>query len=229
MAAAAGRETGAVTLGALETIAVTRLPSWMDAFRQAYPQIGVKLEVMGTGELLHAVGSGALDAAFCFDRGGSDPRLARREVLREPLVLIAAPGAAATRGDLAGTLASASFVVTGKGCVYRHLFDAAFARAGIAAPVPVAEVDSIRAIARLVMAGFAMGLVPRLAVAAERARGELVAMPWLDPDASASLLMLWRRQRVLAPALRRLLDHAGATFGLTPADGLPPHATPCPS
>jgi DNA-binding transcriptional LysR family regulator len=227
VAVAAGRATGAVTLGALETIAATRLASWMAAFRQAYPSIGLKLEVMGSGELLRAVGDGAIDAAFCFERGALDPRLASRQLLREPLALIAAPGSLHAQGDFAATTTAAPFIATGKGCVYRHLFDAAFARAGVAAPTPAVEVDSIRTIVRLVAAGTGMGLVPRMAAAAELARGELQEMAWLDHDAAACLLMLWRRQHPLRPALGHVIEHASARLGLTPADGLPPHAAPC--
>jgi DNA-binding transcriptional LysR family regulator len=114
-----------------------------------------------------------------------------------------------------------------RGCVYRHLFDAAFARVGVAAPTPVVETDSVRAIIRLVAAGAGMGLVPRVAASAELASGELQEIAWPDLDAAACLLMLWRRQRALHPALGHVLEHASAALGLTPADGRPPHAALC--
>lgn len=228
VAVAAGQQNGTIALGTLETIAATRLAPWLASFRQAHPQTTLAVQVMGTGELLRALGSGGLDAVFCFDRGVHDPRLASREVAREPLVLIAAPDTAPAEGiDPAGTAASARFVVTAKGCVYRQVFDAAFARAGITAPVPIAEVDSIRTIARMVAGGAGMSLVPRLAVADELARGELVEVAWPDAGASASLLLLWRKQRTLAPALTHLLDHVDATSGLTPVDDRPRRAAPC--
>jgi DNA-binding transcriptional LysR family regulator len=226
VAVAAGRATGTVTLGALETIAATRLASWMAAFRQAHPSIGLKLEVMGSGELLRAVGNGSIDAAFCFERGALDPRLASRQLMREPLVLIAAPGSQDAQDEFAATTTSAPFVATGQGCVYRHLFDAAFARAGVAPPTPVVEADSVRAIVRLVVAGAGMGLVPRMAVADELARGELQEIAWPDPDAAACLLMVWRRQRTLPPALTHVLDHASAGLAVTPADDRLPHGAP---
>lgn len=228
VAVAARRASSVVTLGTLETVAATRLAPWMAAFRRAHPDIELHLKVMGSGELLRAVESGELGAAFCFDRGALDPRLAKRVVATEPLVLLAAPGALPARGDLAALAAAGGFVASAPGCVYRRLFDEAFAQAGIAAPVPVAEVESIRAIAHLVAAGAGMGLLPRVAVAAELERGELVEMPWPGPAAAVSLLMIWRRQRTTPPALKRVLEAAGAALGLTPADARPPRAAPCP-
>lgn len=225
VAVAAGKETDTVTLGALETIAAAWLAPWMATFRLAHPSISLKLEVMGSGELLRAVSSGAIDAAFCFDRGPLDPLLASRTLRRESLVLIAPAGATHAREFTAATR-STPFVATGPGCVYRHLFDTAFTRAGLAAPAPAVEADSIRAIVRLVMAGAGMGLVPRMAATEELTRGELQEMPWPDSDAAASLLMVWRQQRALPPALTQVLDHASAGLAVTPADDRLPRAAP---
>lgn len=228
VATATGRAGGTVALGALETVAVTRLAPWMAAFGHAHPAIELKLKVMGSGELLRAVEDGELDVAFCFDRGVLGPRLAQRVVATEPLVLVAAPGSGAVQSDPAA-LVEAAFVATAKGCVYRRLFDEAFARANQIAPTPVVEADSIRAIARLVAAGAGLGVVPRLAVAAELDSGELVETPWPGPEAAASLLMIWRRQRIVPPALGRVLEDVGAALALTPAGVRPPRAAPCPS
>lgn len=228
VAQAARHAAGTVVLGALETIAATRLAPWMAAFGRAQPGIALQLRVMGSAGLLRAVTEGELGAAFCFERGALDPRLAQRVVAQEPLVLAGAPGAAAPTVDsLAALAATAGFVATAPGCAYRHLFEQAFAAAGLAAPAPVAEVDSIRAIARLVAAGTGLALLPRLAIAAELARGELVELVWPGPAAAASLLMVWRRQRTVPPALARVLEDAGAALGLTPAGARPPRAAPC--
>lgn len=227
VAVAAGRETGTITLGALETIAATRLAPWMAEFRRSHASIVLKLEVMGSGELLRAVGGGEIDAAFCFDRGTLDPRLASRPLRREPLVLIAAPGTPHAVDDITSIAASTHFVATGQGCVYRHLFEVAFARAGATVPTPIIEADSIRTIIGLVASGAGMALVPRVAAAAALARSQVQEMPWPDADAAAQLLLLWRRQRPLRPALGAVLEHINARFELTPDDALPPRATPC--
>jgi DNA-binding transcriptional LysR family regulator len=212
-----------VTIGALETIATVKLPQWLAAFQSDHPEIGLRLKIAGSDALLRQLEDGEIDVAFCFDKGGLDERLARRTISAEPLVLVASAenAAAARQGDLAAM----RFVVTETGCVYRHLFDTAFAETGMATPKLAAEVGSIGAIASLVATGIGMGLVPRLAVAEALDRGEIVELPWPGSAQAASLVMIWRRRRVQPPALKLLLAAAGETFApVRSAGDRPRHA-----
>ncbi len=209
---AAGQTNGTLTIGALETIASARLAPWLPGFQAIHPEITVRMKVADSGTLLRQLGDGDIDVAFCFERSDlakADERLARRTIVAEPLVLVAAPGHDAAPHDLAA-LAARHFVVTEPGCVYRHMFDTAFAES--TAPRLAAEVGSIGAIARLVAAGAGLSLVPRLAVSDALERGELVELPWPGPVQAAPLTMIWRRRRVHPPALRQLLAAARDTL-----------------
>jgi DNA-binding transcriptional LysR family regulator len=204
-----GKTAGTVIIGALETIASVKLPRWLSAFQDDHPDINLKLKVAGSGDLLRKLEGGEIDVGFCFDKGALDERLAKRTISAEPLILIASreQRSPSRTGDLTA-LASLSFVATEVGCVYRHLFDKAFAEAGITAPKLAAEVGSIGTIARLVAAGAGMGLVPRLAVADALDRGEIIEIPWPGSVQAALLVMIWRRRRVQPPALKLLLAAA---------------------
>ncbi|WP_086998812.1 LysR family transcriptional regulator [Rhizobium sullae] len=227
VAAVCVQNPGSVTIGALETIASVKLPGWLSGFQHRHPDINIKLKVAGSGDLRRKLEAGEIDAAFCFDQSGPDERFAKRAIAAEPLVLIAPPGCefATTKPDLA-TLASASFVATEAGCVYRYLFEKAFEEAGAAAPRIGAEVGSIGAIAQLVAAGAGLSLVPRLAVVEALCRGEVSEVSW--PGMQAVLLvMIWRRRRVQPPALRLLLAAASDRFAPAKSvDAHPRHAIP---
>lgn len=216
VAAAAGRQAGTVVIGALETIAAVRLAPWLSRFRAEHAETDLRLTVAGSGELLRKLEAGAIDVAFCFGEGAFDERLARRVVAVEPIVLIMPPGRAARAGvpDLSA-LAAMDFLTTESGCVYRAITDRAFAEAGLSAPRRAAEVGSVAAIARLVATGAGVGLVPRLAVEAALARGEIDEVAWPGSMRTVPLAMVWRRRRVQPPALKRLL--AAASEGFAPA------------
>ncbi|MBN9527174.1 MAG: LysR family transcriptional regulator [Alphaproteobacteria bacterium] len=205
--AAIRAQPGRLVVGTLETIAAARMGPWLAGFRASHPGIEIEVRIAGSGTLLEQLGQGEIDIAVCFDTGQADERFAMRRLGDEPLVLITAPDRTAPR-DLAA-LAGADFVATERGCAYRHLFDKAFADAGLDAPKPAAEVGSISLIAALVTGGTGIGLVPRLGVAGAIERGEVRAAPWPGRVGAVSLSMLWRRRRVQPAALKALLDAAG--------------------
>ncbi|NUS18991.1 MAG: LysR family transcriptional regulator [Mesorhizobium sp.] len=204
---------GSLSIGALETIASARLAPWLAGFRADHAGIDIKLRIAGSGDLLRRLGEGEIDVAFCFERPAQpdadteapDKRFARRVVAHEPLALITPPGDNRADVDLAA-LAEKRFVATETGCVYRAMVDKAFAEAGLGKPSLAAEAGSIDAIAGLVAAGAGFGLVPRLAVAAAIDRAEVAELAWPGPVRSADIVMIWRRRRVLPPALKALLE-----------------------
>ncbi len=225
VSAAAGSVEQSVTLGTLETIATERLAPWLSLFRKKNPDVGLKLKVGGSGELLAQLQQGSIDVAFTFDRGQQDERFLTRRICSEPLVLIAGGDSQARPPVSLAALSTAPFVTTETGCIYRHLFDTAFAEAQIAAPSIVTEADSIATIIRLVSSGTGYGLVPRLAVGPAATRGDVVELPWPGNPPVASLVMMWRRRRVQPPALTLLLQSASEELSpLRPADARLRHA-----
>ncbi|MBR1218769.1 LysR family transcriptional regulator [Bradyrhizobium sp. U87765 SZCCT0131] len=230
VASASALDGGTLTLGALETIGATRLPQWLSSFQQQQPEIAVHLKIAGSGELQQGVADGAIDAAFCFDKGPIDERLAKRVISSEPLVLIGPANGTekAAAADIAAS-APSRFIATERGCVYRHLFDKALSEAGVA-PVIASEVGSIAAIGRLVAAGAGSALVPRLAVSGLLDRGEVVERAWPSIATAAQLILIWRRRRVQPPALKLFLAAADQWVTIVRSDGdHPRHAAPSPS
>ena len=75
-------------IGALETVAREVLPPVLAAIRENQPDIRIRVEVGGSGQLVERVLEGSNDIAFCFSRGQRDHRLVRREFARERLILI---------------------------------------------------------------------------------------------------------------------------------------------
>jgi DNA-binding transcriptional LysR family regulator len=225
VSAAAGSAGQSITLGTLETIAAERLAPWLSLFRKKNPRVGLKLKVNGSGELLAQLQHGSIDVAFTFDREQQDERFSTRRICSEPLVLIAGRDAQARPPESLTALSTVPFVATETGCVYRHLFDTAFAEAHIAAPSIVTEADSIATIIRLVASGPGYGLVPRLALGPAATRGDVVELPWPGKPPAASLVMMWRRRRVQPPALTILLQSASEELSpLRSADARLRHA-----
>lgn len=217
--AAAGLGGQSLAIGTLETIAAEKLAPFLSCFRESHADISLTLKIDGSGELQRRLEDGSIDIAFTFDRGEQDERFVTLSVSREPLVLIVGRNAGATPPESLASLGHLPFIATETGCVYRRLFDTAFADAGIAAPEIVTQADSIQTIIRLVASGAGYGLVPRLAAAPAAERGDVAELSWPGNAPTASLIMLWRRRRVQPPALSSLLAAAAEAFRpVRPAD-----------
>ncbi|MBB4478007.1 LysR family transcriptional regulator [Rhizobium etli] len=220
----AGNAEQSVILGTLETIAAQKLAPLLAVFTRQNPGLGVKLKVGGSAELHAQLQQGAIDVAFTFDRGQQDERFTKRRISSEPLALIAGRDSQARPPASLAALSTASFITTETGCVYRHLFDIAFAEAGLPAPPIVTQADSIATIIKLVASGGGYGLVPRLAIGPSPACGNIVELPWPGEPPVASLVM-WRRRRVQPPALALLLQSTSEEFSpVRPADARLRHA-----
>ncbi|WP_322028400.1 LysR family transcriptional regulator [Paraburkholderia sp. J76] len=211
VAQAAGVTAGALSVGALETLCVSRLPPLLAAFRRAHPATELQLKVAGSAALRSGVKSGALDVGFMFGEPVAAAGVESEVVGREPLVVIAPPRhrlanrAAVTAADLANE----AFLVTEPGCVYRQMFDAAFPaspRGVPPAPRLAGEFGSIAAIVRLVESGLGCALVPAL-VAAD-AREPLTVLAWAGDAASVPVVMSWRARRTQPVVLREFLAAA---------------------
>lgn len=223
--AAAGHGGQTLTIGTLETIAAETLAPFLSRFREAYVDIGLTLKIGGSGELQRQLEDGSIDIAFTFDRGERDERFMIRLVGREPLVLISGRNAGAEPPGSLAELSTLPFIATDTGCVYRRLFDTAFAEAKVAPPRIVTQADSIATIIRLVASGAGYGLVPYLALGGNATRGDIRELPWPDETPAASLIMIWRRRRVQSSALSKLLAAASEEFRpVRPADARLRHA-----
>jgi len=197
-----------LAIGTLETIAAEKLTVFLPRFREAHPGIGLTLRIGGSADLQQWLVDGSVDLAITFERGQSDERFITRLVSREPLALISSGNSDALSAATLADLSQLPFITTQDGCVYRRLFDAAFADAGVEAPRIATEVDSIATIIRLVSAHAGYGLVPRFAIDACVRRNDISELPWPGNAPTASLIMIWRRRRIQPPALSLLLATA---------------------
>jgi DNA-binding transcriptional LysR family regulator len=170
-----------------------------------------------------------MDVCFTFGEAPSDPELQSEPVAREDFVIIAPLGhrlAGRTAID-PEELADEAFLVTERGCVYRHLFESAFPAVSSNRPRVAGEFSSIAAIRSLVETGLGCALVPRLV--ALSTDGRIVALPWIGGADSVPISMIWRRRRVQSPGLHLFLEAARDSFGpLRSGDVRPRHAVPFP-
>jgi len=211
VAAAANTIAGTLAIGGLETLCAGYLPPLLAYFGTEHPEVGLQLRSAGSGDLRGGVRSGALDVSFVFGEPPDTPEL-KHEVVAEEELVVALPAGHRLAGQVAAgpdDLRNEPFLVTEQGCVYRQMFEAAFADNG-ARPRIAVELGSIAAIQKLVAEGAGCALIPR--VAAEACNTRMVALPWTGGNSPVPVSMIWHSRRGKRPAVRLFLEAARRQF-----------------
>jgi len=200
--AAGGEIAGTLMLGAIPTTLTGFLPDALARLRKRHPRLHVRLVTGLSAELAASVQRGELDAALTtepMERLGRD--LAWTEVAREPLAVIAPPGALG-RDDKA-LLESHPLIRFNRRAWAGRLIDAELRRRKIAV-VEGMELDSLEAIARMVSSGLGASIVPARLVKLPEARGLRVA-PFGRPPVIRIVGLIDRSGSPRAPLIQALL------------------------
>ncbi|MEV4168992.1 LysR family transcriptional regulator [Nonomuraea sp. NPDC049709] len=204
-----------VTVGALETLAATRLPGVVRRLAERRPDLDVDVRTLGRKELLAEVAGGGLDAALLLDSGmrvgtlgfAAPPGLAFLDVGEVTLRLVAAPGVAAPgvvtpgmgpRRDGGPGADAGTLLVSPPECSIRMAVERMFG-----AEVPRRELTSIATAREWARQGLGRSLLPDFAVDGDLASGTLVALDDACPAPTLALRLVWLRGR--EPGLRDVL------------------------
>ncbi|EFF94219.1 LysR family transcriptional regulator [Streptomyces sp. e14] len=166
---------GRVRLGATPSVCTGLLPDVLRAFHDRYPGVHLLVEESGSHDLVRHLARGGLDLALVvLPLPSPSPALTTVELLREDLVVVSSPEAAAPGGEGRRTVRIAD--LEGERLVmFRHGYDlreltVAACRAEGFEPEFAVEGGEMDAVLGFVRAGLGVAVVPRM-VATRSGRG----------------------------------------------------------
>ena len=172
------RVAGRLELGSSTGPGELVLPGLCGAFREAHPDVAVRLEVHDTQGVCDRVLAGALELGVV---GAARPQrgLEFEVFMRDELVLVAPPGhPLAARAEIGvAELAEAPLVMQQPGSGVRSVLLEAFREAGAREPAPRMELGLQQSVKTAVLDGLGVTVISRLAVEREVADGALVIVP----------------------------------------------------
>jgi len=193
---------GRLRLGAMESIAASRLPGPLAAFHRRYPEVAVELQTAPSRELIARLQAGGLDAVIVGDEV-DDARFTSIPLYQEEMILVAAAGCPLLQNPkrLNG---KTLLVFQGQGCAYRRRFEQWLQTLRVV-PSRVLEFGSYHAILAAAAAGVGASLIPRsvLDIYAQRE-----AVSWAEVPSRVAKLrtLLLMPMTTHAPALTRLVE-----------------------
>ena len=205
---------GRFRLGALDSMAATRLPEPLARLYQQHQSVKVELVTGISRTLLDAVLSHELDAAFIADAPAND-RLERMVVYKEELVIIAAANFPLIRS--AADLAHTTLLVFSDGCSYRDRLTTWFREAGIR-PYRLAEMSSYHAILGGVSSGMGAGVIPTPILDTFPTQELITIHPFDSENSQITTELIWRKGELTANT-GALIDILSSTSKLPDRQG----------
>jgi DNA-binding transcriptional LysR family regulator len=205
-----GPSRGAVTLAVVGTLASTTLTERLRLFREAHPQVDVRIRTGLSAEVSALVlrGDAALGLRY---QGDPHPDLVSSTVCREALVPVCSPHhrLARSRHILPHDLATERWVAFpprsgGADEPYTTAIAQRLAAFGAGAP-EIVPIDSLTAQKRMVEAGFGLALLPESSLDEELRAGTLCSLPVAALRATVPVALIHRRGAFLTGATRALM------------------------
>ncbi|MGD1880319.1 MAG: LysR family transcriptional regulator [Kiloniellaceae bacterium] len=212
-----GSVTGTLNIGSIRTSTIEILPRAIVHLRRSFPKLTFKLQVGLSEALMNDVVSGRLDLAIVAENVGVAPILKWTPFLREPLVVIAPPGATQTEAE--AMIMAHPFVRYRTAVPLASQIDTEMSRLGLQ-PEVIAEVDTVPATIECVKAGLGVAIVPHVATLAAGARS-LPRAPFGSPTVFRQLGIVQRIGSPRAGLIAAMHDRLAAfahPFGV-PATG----------
>lgn len=191
-------------IGVIPTISPYWLPELTPALHQAYPQLTVIWTEEKTHMLVHALQTGAIDAALlALEAEIGD--VERAVIAKDPFVLVAPEGnplvakrAPAKAAELRG---APVLVLEDEHCFGKQALEFCL-RAE--AQQHQFRGTSLPTVISMVAGGLGVTLLPTLAARNEVRMNNLRVRPFTDTEAVRTIGLVWRKKSSLTPALRKL-------------------------
>ncbi len=202
--------SGTIRLSTIYSIGLHELPPYIKRFLQEYPSVNVRIEYRRSNLVYEDILHNAVDFGLV-----AFPQKTRQiEMLpfrNDRLVLITHPNhplAKATEVDLK-TLAGQKFIGFDPDIPTRKAVDQIF-RENKLDITPVMEFDNIETVKRAVEIDHGIAIVPQATVQQEIRQGTLVAVPFKGKEFTRPLSVLYRKGRVLTPAMKKFIETLSA-------------------
>jgi LysR family transcriptional regulator, transcription activator of glutamate synthase operon len=198
-----GALRGRIWVGALVRAGDIDVPGLLARFSREHPGIEVGLREGLADDMLGYLADDEIDAAFCLLAREPAPEFASEQLGLDEAVVAFSPGSTPHNGPVGiAELAGRTIVGPRRGSAVTSVLEERFAQARTPLRLALESGDPFL-LRSLAARGFAAAIVPRSLTELD---GPLVEVRRLDPPASLTVALVWRRERHASPAARTFID-----------------------
>lgn len=157
-------ETGNIKIGAIEPMAIYRLPEILVPFCAEYPKVQMSIEITNTNTLTQMIKNCALDLAIC-NTPELDPNLTFEPLLVEEVsVLLPSNHRFAHKQDIfLADFKNEKLLLSGYVCNYRIHLEKSLTEAGVTPQISL-TINSMSALKKYVQAGLGIAVIPDIII-----------------------------------------------------------------
>lgn len=214
---------GSVVLGASMSIGSYELPPVLSRFRQARPQVDIRLNISDSEGAITDTESGDDDFAIAVMHSDpSGPGLEAQRIGTDKLALVTAPDSDVPASPISkAQLADLAFVEAQQGSIRRRFSDAALRELGVRERNIAIEMGHPEAMKRAVMAGLGIAMLFRSAITAELEAGTLREVEVEGAQFDGPVYLVHRKDKLFSAAHLELLEEIRVHFALSERRLLP--------
>lgn len=197
--------SGNIRVTTIYSIGLHDLPPYIKKFLKTYPTVHVHVEYRRADQVYEDVLSNVVDLGLVA-YPAKDTRIDLVPLRKDPLVLICHPQHPFAKLKTAKlkALNAANFVNFEADIPTRKALDKLFRESGVRVE-NIMEFDNVETVKRAVEIDAGVSIVPLVTVSEEVAKGALVAIPFDDPDVCRPIAVIYKRNKVLSPAMKQFI------------------------
>ena len=197
--------SGTIRVATIYSIGLHDLPAYVKKFMKSYPTVNIHVEYRRANQVYEDVQSNVVDLGLVA-YPVKDPKIEIIALRKDPLVLICHPQHpfAKLKTVKLKSLATQKVIGFEPDIPTRKALDKILKEHGVEAK-HVMEFDNIETVKRAVEIDAGVSIVPQGTIAQEISKQTLVALPIEDGDFYRPLAAIYKKNKVLSPAMKQFL------------------------
>ena len=197
--------SGTIRVATIYSIGLHDLPAYVKRFMKSYPTVNIHVEYRRANQVYEDVSSNVVDLGLVA-YPVKDPKIEIIALRKDPLVLICHPQHpfAKLKTVRLKSLTDQKIIGFEPDIPTRKALDKILKEYGVEAK-HVMEFDNIETVKRAVEIDAGISIVPQGTIAQEISKQTLVAVPIADGDFYRPLAAIYKKNKVLSPAMKQFL------------------------
>jgi DNA-binding transcriptional LysR family regulator len=197
--------SGTIRVATIYSIGLHDLPAYVKKFMRSYPTVNIHVEYRRANQVYEDVQSNVVDLGLVA-YPVKDPKIEIIALRKDPLVLICHPQHpfAKLKSVKLKSLANQKLIGFEPDIPTRKALDKILKEHGVEAK-HVMEFDNIETVKRAVEIDAGISIVPQGTISQEISKQTLVALPIEDGDFYRPLAAIYKKNKVLSPAMKQFL------------------------